>query len=66
MQGNLDPQALIYGGDAMLRAVDDIQNAMSDRAHIFNLGHGITPPTPVEHVQQLVIIFGVNCGLSMG
>ena len=54
LQGNLDPQALIYGGDAMLRAVDDIQNAMSNRAHIFNLGHGITPPTPVEHVQQLI------------
>lgn len=54
LQGNLDPQALIYGGDAMRRAVDDIQNAFIDRAHIFNLGHGITPPTPVEHVQQLI------------
>ena len=54
LQGNLDPQALIYGGDAMKRAVDNILEAFKDRAHIFNLGHGITPPTPVEHVEELI------------
>ena len=54
LQGNLDPQALIYGGDAMMRAVDTILDAFHDRAHIFNLGHGITPPTPVEHVHELI------------
>ena len=54
LQGNLDPQALIFGGDMMKRAVDDIMDAFKDRAHIFNLGHGITPPTNVAHVEELV------------
>lgn len=54
LQGNLDPQALLFGGDVMKRAVDQIQEAFSERAHIFNLGHGITPPTPVDHVAELV------------
>ena len=54
LQGNLDPQALIFGGDMMKRAVDDIIDAFKDRAHIFNLGHGITPPTNVAHVEELV------------
>ena len=54
LQGNLDPQALIYGGDSMKRAVDKIQHAFADRAHIFNLGHGITPPTPTDHVAELL------------
>ena len=54
LQGNLDPQALLFGGDVMKRAVDQIQEAFSERAHIFNLGHGITPPTPVDHVSELV------------
>ena len=54
LQGNLDPQALIYGGDQMKRAIDDIQNAFIDRAHIFNLGHGITPPTNPNNVQEMI------------
>ena len=54
LQGNLDPQALIYGGDMMKRGVDNIIDAFKNRAHIFNLGHGITPPTPVEHVEELI------------
>ena len=54
LQGNLDPQALLYGGDAMKRSVDSIKNAFSKRAHIFNLGHGITPPTPTDNVAELV------------
>ena len=54
LQGNLDPQALIYGGDVMRRHIDQILEAMKDRAHIFNLGHGITPPTPVDHVHELI------------
>ena len=54
LQGNLDPQALIYGGDVMRRHIDQILESMKDRAHIFNLGHGITPPTPVDHVHELI------------
>jgi len=54
VQGNLDPLSLISGGDDMLRAVDGIMTAFDDRPHIFNLGHGITPPTPVENLAALL------------
>ena len=54
LQGNLDPLSLISGGDAMTRAIDEILDAMDGRPHIFNLGHGITPETPIEHVHDLL------------
>ena len=54
LQGNLDPLSLIAGGDAMACAIDDILDAMAGRPHIFNLGHGITPETPVSHVHDLL------------
>jgi uroporphyrinogen decarboxylase len=53
-QGNLDPLALIAGGDALDRAVDHILETMADRAHVFNLGHGILPETPIAHVEQML------------
>ena len=54
VQGNLDPMALIAGGQALDTAVDDIRAALAGRPHVFNLGHGITPETPIPHVEQLV------------
>lgn len=54
LQGNLDPASLVAGGAAMLRAADGILDACQGRPHIFNLGHGIAPNTPVENVRQLV------------
>jgi uroporphyrinogen decarboxylase len=54
LQGNLDPLSLIAGGPAMYQAVDRIMDACAARAHIFNLGHGITPETPEPHVHDLV------------
>ena len=54
LQGNLDPLRLVVGGKALDDGVDAILSAMRGRAHIFNLGHGITPDTPVAHVEQLV------------
>ena len=56
VQGNLDPLALIAGGDALERAVTRILNAFADRPHIFNLGHGILPDTPIEHVEKLLTL----------
>jgi uroporphyrinogen decarboxylase len=53
-QGNLDPLALIAGGEALTRGTDHILKAVRGRPHIFNLGHGILPETPVEHVEQLI------------
>ena len=54
LQGNLDPLRLKIGGRALDEGIDAILEAMAGRAHIFNLGHGITPDVPVEHVAQLV------------
>ena len=54
VQGNLDPLALIAGGEALDAAVDRILSAFSDRPHVFNLGHGILPDTPIEHVERLI------------
>ncbi len=56
VQGNLDPLALIAGGEEMQTAVLSIVDAFRDRPHIFNLGHGILPDTPVENVERLVAL----------
>ncbi len=54
VQGNLDPLALIAGGDALNRSIDTICEAFAGRPHIFNLGHGILPDTPIAHVEALL------------
>ncbi|WP_242126801.1 uroporphyrinogen decarboxylase [Sphingobium sp. Sx8-8] len=54
VQGNLDPLALIAGGRAVEEAVDNIRAAFAGRPHIFNLGHGILPDTPIAHVEALI------------
>ena len=54
LQGNLDPLALLAGGGALDKDVDRVLQGFSGRAHIFNLGHGILPETPIAHVEQLV------------
>lgn len=56
VQGNLDPLALIAGGDSLTRGVRKIRDAFADRPHIFNLGHGILPDTPIVHVEQLLAL----------
>ena len=54
VQGNLDPLSLLSAGKEMRNDIDHILEAFHDRPHIFNLGHGITPPTPVENVQTMI------------
>jgi uroporphyrinogen decarboxylase len=54
IQGNLDPTRLLGPQDRLFSAADDVLRRAGGRAgHIFNLGHGILPETPVEHVQAL-------------
>jgi uroporphyrinogen decarboxylase len=54
IQGNLDPALLFAPRDRLLAAADDIlQRAAGRPGHIFNLGHGVLPNTPVENVQAL-------------
>jgi len=54
IQGNLDPLALIAGGDALDRSIDDVLTNYAQGRLIFNLGHGIQPETPIAHVEQMV------------
>jgi uroporphyrinogen decarboxylase len=55
IQGNLDPVALLAPLPELERQVADILAQAGNRpGHIFNLGHGILPQTPVEHVAALV------------
>ena len=54
VQGNVDPQILLAGGDALDREVDAVLEAFSGGPHIFNLGHGILPQTPIAHVERML------------
>ena len=56
VQGNLDPLALIAGGDRLDHAVGRIKKAFAGRPHVFNLGHGILPDTPIAHVEHLLAL----------
>ena len=55
LQGNLDPVALAASPDAIRREVRAVLDDFGAHpGHVFNLGHGITPDTPIRHVEQLV------------
>ena len=54
IQGNLDPTLLLGPPDRLMAGVDDVLARAAGRpGHIFNLGHGILPPTPLENVQAV-------------
>lgn len=54
IQGNLDPLALIAGGEALDKAVDNVLRELRGVRHIFNLGHGIRKETPIENVERMI------------
>jgi uroporphyrinogen decarboxylase len=54
LQGNLDPLALVAGGRRLDEEIERVLSGFAGRAHIFNLGHGVLPETPVDHVERLV------------
>lgn len=54
LQGNLDPMALVSGGAVLEGAVDNILAAAKSGPHIFNLGHGVVPNTPIAHVELVM------------
>ena len=56
VQGNLDPLALLAGGEAMRGSAARILDALAGRPHIFNLGHGILQETPIAHVDELMAL----------
>jgi len=56
VQGNLDPLRLLAGGEQMDNRVREIVAGFRGRPHIFNLGHGIVPETPIGHVERLIAV----------
>lgn len=54
LQGNLDPQLLVAGGEALAAGVQEVLAAFAGAPHVFNLGHGITPEADPENVAALV------------
>ncbi len=54
VQGNLDPLLLIGGGERLKEQVIEICEKLKNGAHIFNLGHGITPQTPIKNVELMI------------
>ena len=54
LQGNLDPLALAAGGPALETGVRDVLSGFRGRPHIFNLGHGVLPHTPVRHIELML------------
>lgn len=54
LQGNLDNQLLVAGGEDLDRTVERITRDMKDHPFIFNLGHGILPITPPDHVARVL------------
>ncbi len=54
VQGNVDPLALLEGGAALDREVDDVLAKLGGGPLIFNLGHGILPTTPIAHVERML------------
>ena len=54
VQGNVDPLALLAGGEALDRSVDTVLEAFASGPFVFNLGHGILPNTPIAHVERML------------
>jgi uroporphyrinogen decarboxylase len=54
VQGNLAPEHMVKGGDALVQATQHVVRAFSKGPHIFNLGHGITPDASPDHVQLMI------------
>lgn len=54
VQGNLDPLRLLAGGAQMETRAEEIVTAFRNRPHIFNLGHGIVPETPIANLERLI------------
>jgi uroporphyrinogen decarboxylase len=54
VQGNLAPEHMVTGGQALVAATRHVVQAFSKGPHIFNLGHGITPDAHPDNVQLMI------------
>jgi len=62
VQGNLDPVTLLVGGEPLANAVRAIREALGGGPLVFNLGHGVLPQTPPEHVAELARLLTAPIG----
>ena len=56
LQGNLNPQVLVRGGNDLYKHAIKIKNSVGNKQHIFNLGHGLLPETPIQNVHKFIEI----------
>ncbi len=56
LQGNLDPMCLVAGGNVLESEVRRIVEASVSGPHVFNLGHGVVPQTPIDNVNKMISI----------
>ena len=56
LQGNIDPEKLLIGGKVLEKSVTKLLKTVSHRKHVFNLGHGILPETPISNVHKVINI----------
>ena len=54
LQGNINPNTLLQGGKSLEREIFKLKEIVKERKHIFNLGHGILPKTPVANVVKAI------------
>ena len=54
VQGNLKSSHMVTGGTALVEETERVVRALSGGAHIFNLGHGITPDADPDNVQIMI------------
>ena len=66
VQGNLDPMALFAPAEEIRRRVHAICDDAGPRGHIFNLGHGVTPKTPIDGVHAMIEAVQKRAKLSAG
>ena len=64
IQGNLDPVVLAVGGSALSNAVAALRRKLGSGAYVFNLGHGVLPQTPPEHVAALASLLAEPSPIS--
>ena len=56
LQGNLNPEVLLRGGNKLVQEALKIKKQVEGRQHIFNLGHGLLPQTPISNVHKYIEI----------
>jgi uroporphyrinogen decarboxylase len=56
VQGNLDPRRLVIGGNSLREGAERILDTLGNHPFIFNLGHGVLPETPPDHVAELIAV----------